>query len=223
MPKPFEQLLVWHDPVPRPGPENMAVDEVLLKTIGDTPVLRIYEWEGEWVSLGYFQELAAAQALFEGEDVQFVRRMTGGGVVDHRHDQTYSLIIPRGHPLAEARGVESYRIIHEAVAHALTASGTPARLVAEDGAGKSLACFEKPVAWDVVGDDGRKLAGAGQKRTKTGLLHQGSVLGGQDLEGELAKVLAATSQGWSPPPAWRSQAKALVPKRYNSSAWLERR
>ena len=144
--------------------------------------------------------------------------MTGGGVVDHRQDQTYSLIIPRGHPLAEARGAESYRIIHEAVAQALTTAGTPARLVSEDGAGDSAACFKRPVAWDVVGEDGRKLAGGGQKRTRAGLLHQGSVVKGGAIQLSWAEAFTDCPDTWLPGAEIFDAARAE--SRYASPEWL---
>ena len=37
----FERLLLWLDPVKRPGPEAMAVDEWLLETAAQ-PILRVY-------------------------------------------------------------------------------------------------------------------------------------------------------------------------------------
>lgn len=46
----FEELVVWRDLIPRSGPENMAIDCGLL-TLGK-PVLRLYEWAGDWVSYG---------------------------------------------------------------------------------------------------------------------------------------------------------------------------
>ena len=57
----LQQALI--DPDARPGPENMAVDECLLEELGEVPVLRIYDWAGDWVSLGYFQ----GQKPFERE------------------------------------------------------------------------------------------------------------------------------------------------------------
>ena len=36
-------------------------------------------------------------------------------------------------------------------------------------------CFQQPVRYDLVDELGNKLAGAGQRRGKQGLLHQGSV------------------------------------------------
>jgi len=222
MDQPFERLLVWEDPVARSGPENMAVDEVLLEGLGEEVVLRIYGWEGDWVSLGYFQKLGGARRVGAGEDGEFVRRMTGGGLVDHRADVTYTLLVPRGHGLAEARGKKSYRVIHGAVVEALRRAGVVARMVAEDGGGESPACFEKAVAWDVVGADGRKMAGAGQKRGKAGLMHQGSVLGCGAVRGELGERLGREVVAWRPSEGVMGRVGGVCGK-YESGEWVGRR
>ena len=118
-----------------------------------------------------------------------VRRATGGGVVSHLNDWTYSLIAPAGSALAEAKATESYRSVHAAIADALALLGVPAELVpcprescgvagaGEGGAARQPGvCFVRPETYDVVrGDDGRKLAGAAQKRTRAGILFQGSL------------------------------------------------
>ena len=222
----LERLLLWRDPEARPGPENMAVDELLLENLGEEPVLRIYDWAGDWVSLGYFQELAEARRLFAGEGLEFVRRMTGGGIVDHRCDLTYSLLVPRGTELAEGRGDESYRAIHGAVAVALQRAGRAARMLTEDEPSDSAACFEKGVAWDVAGEGGGKLAGAGQKRSREGLLHQGSVLA-PEVCGELEKILpgclAEEVVEWRPDAGLLDRARSLAGGKYAKAAWLERR
>lgn len=168
----FGKLLLWVDPVRRSGPEAMAVDEWLLET-ASMPVLRVYRWAGEWGSVGYFGKIAEASAAFPGLDL--VRRWTGGGIVDHRADWTYTLVAPQGEPLAGWRGAESYRRIHEALAETLAAEGIAARSSAGDGETGAALCFENPVSHDLIGVNGGKLAGAGQRRSRQGLLHQGSV------------------------------------------------
>ncbi len=175
----FEQLHVWIDPVKRPGPEAMAVDEWLLETMV-TPVLRIYGWLGEWGSVGYFGQLTAARAAFP--ELEWVRRWTGGGTVDHRADWSYTVVAPAGTVIAGLRGAESYRILHEALARTLLDEGIDARLsTGADLTGAAL-CFENPVGHDLIDPAGRKLAGAGQRRTRRGLLHQGSVAAPCDEE-----------------------------------------
>lgn len=177
----FRELLLWMDPVMRSGPEAMAVDEWLLDT-AERPVLRVYRWAGDWASLGYFGKIGEARGLFPG--VALVRRWTGGGMVDHRADWTYTVVAPQGEPLAGWRGAESYRQLHAALAATLNAEGTMARLSEGEGETGAALCFENPVSHDLLGADGRKLAGAGQRRSRCGLLHQGSVSQGRLDEGK---------------------------------------
>lgn len=189
----FEQLQVWLDPVKRPGPEAMAVDEWLLET-SEAPVLRIYSWLGEWGSIGYFGKLSAARAAFP--EIDWVRRWTGGGTVDHRADWTYTLVAPAGFGIAGMRGAESYRIVHEALALALRDEGIDVSLSAGTDLTGAALCFDNPVGHDLMDPAGRKLAGAGQRRTRRGFLHQGSVAAPCDEEtshkrsGRLADLLA---------------------------------
>ncbi len=146
----------------------MAVDEALLREVRE-PVLRIYEWSVPAVSLGYFQPVALA-----GER-PFVRRYTGGGLVDHERDVTYTIVLPRAHPWMEMSAPESYCHIHLGVQAALAACGIASELTPAAHAIESEACFAKPVKFDIVAGTA-KLSGAAQRRTREGLLHQGSIL-----------------------------------------------
>ena len=210
----FQKLLFWRDSQARSGPENMAVDEALMTEVGEIPILRLYEWSGDWVSLGYFQSLAAARKIF-GPKPKYVRRWTGGGVVDHRNDTTYSLMIPRLAGLASIGGAESYRQIHEALARCLRDRGNACELVSRDSASDSVACFEKPVEWDLLCQGG-KIAGAGQRRTRQGILHQGSVMAESADLAELARYLSEEVIEWIP-----AIEEQLNP-RYESDAWRDR-
>ena len=179
------ELHVWHDVEARDGPANMAMDEWLWRH-STAPLLRVYHWSGEWMSIGYFSE---SSAVPEGR--AFVRRPTGGGLVDHRKDWTYTLIVPRGHALAELPGAESYRMVHQALCDVLVNEGQPCRLLVDDVAEHSDFCFRQPVRHDLIDDQGHKLAGAGQRRGKQGLLHQGSVQAAQDPSVQRGLALAA--------------------------------
>jgi lipoate-protein ligase A len=221
----FERLHLWIDPVKRPGPAAMAVDEWLLET-AEIPVLRVYGWLGEWASVGYFGNLAEAAASFPG--VERVRRWTGGGTVDHRQDWTYTVVAPTGETLAGLRGSESYRVLHAALAEALLAEEIDARLsTGAEETGAAL-CFENPVSHDLVGAGNRKLAGAGQRRTSRGLLHQGSVAAAcapessQSRAERLATRLAETweMRGFNPP---EDVIARKIRERYATPAWTRRR
>jgi lipoate-protein ligase A len=100
-------MIPWRLLIHGPGSpaQNMAIDEALLREVLE-PVLRIYEWNVPAVSLGYFQPAALAG------DRPFVRRYTGGGLVDHARDITYTIVVPRAHPWMELSAPESYRYIH---------------------------------------------------------------------------------------------------------------
>ena len=219
------RLQVWLDPLARSGPEAMAVDEWLLET-AVRPVLRVYRWLGEWGSVGYFGALAEARAAFPG--VSWVRRWTGGGTVDHRMDWTYTVIAPVGEKLTTLRGAESYRVVHAALAAALVAEGVEARLSTGTAASGVAACFENPVSHDLIGGGGRKLAGAGQRRSRSGLLHQGSVAVNGEIvaSGHRAENLAGgLAQSWElmdfqPPP---DIIAAKIAGRYGRHDWTERR
>ena len=79
----FHELIVIDDPTPRPGPLNMAIDEVLLPTARPA-ILRFYRWNAPSVSFGYFVRFAEARETAGNRDV--VRRWTGGGIVPHSED-----------------------------------------------------------------------------------------------------------------------------------------
>ncbi|MEI6676434.1 MAG: hypothetical protein WCO57_14790 [Verrucomicrobiota bacterium] len=187
----FDSLRLWLDPVQRPGPEAMAVDQWLLET-ATAPVLRVYGWSGAWASVGYFGKLDDARAALHG--VRWVRRWTGGGAVDHRADWTYSVVAPASTDLANMRGAESFRRIHLALAEALRVEGMAVRLSAGDEQTGAALCFENPVGHDLVRGDGQKLAGAGQRRTRHGLLHQGSVAAACDDEASKNRAVALASK-----------------------------
>lgn len=189
----MQQLQLWMDDVARSGPDNMARDEQMMATV-ELPTLRVYRWASNWASYGYFgNEMAAKSALAQSR--RWVRRPTGGGVVDHAADWTYTLAIPASHELAQRRGVASYQVIHQALCHALNQEDCGEfALAVNPFSPNQLACFVAPVKYDIVDATGCKWAGAGQRRFRHGLLHQGSVarrpLNGQPRAQRLAQQLA---------------------------------
>ncbi len=202
---------------------NMAIDEALLREVRE-PVLRLYEWAVPAVSLGYFQPAALAG------DRLFVRRYTGGGLVDHVRDVTYTIVLPRAHAWLELSAPESYRLIHEGVQAALAACGVAGELAPAAHAIESDACFQKPVKFDLVARDGDagKLSGAAQRRTREGLLHQGSILlpdpaRNAALRAAFAEAFAARLGLLLAPgeatAAESARAVALDRERYATEAW----
>lgn len=221
----LSELKTWQDAIPRSGVMNMAIDQLLLEEISDTPILRFYNWKSPSVSLGYFESLATTQEIFYGENLDFIRRMTGGGIVDHRHDLTYTLAIPRSHPWATLRGAESYHLIHQSAAKALNVTGTHCILTPVNTGNGSASCFDNPVAYDIITPAGDKLAGAGQRHTRQGLLHQGSVIGITDEQSwrdSFISFLADRVIPWSPKIDFTTRATHIAATRYARPEWLER-
>jgi len=230
----FESLDVWRDPQPRSGAENMAVDQLLMEQVGregGSPLLRIYAWSEPTVTFGYFLPLSDATDAFssspssDAAPLTYVRRWTGGGVVDHRIDLTYTLMVPRDHPLASARGAESYRVIHQALTDTLNALGENVRLTVVDEGDGGAACFTNPVAYDLTNQAGEKVAGAGQRRSRYGLLHQGSVITDVDeaqFRGVFFEALSQNVQEKTPSAELLAEAKKLAAERYAAKAWLRK-
>lgn len=224
----FKTLEYWRDGHARSGAENMAVDQLLLEKAGQYPLLRVYRWSEPTVSFGYFHSLQDARSAFPATAAQplaYVRRWTGGGVVDHRVDLTYTLVIPRGCPLADERGTQSYRLIHQMLGETLNKLGQEVRLVAADDHNSGSVCFSNPVAFDLTDAKGMKIAGAGQRRTRHGLLHQGSLhtaLDGGILGRELALHLAGEVREYATSESFTGQVSALAAERYSSETWLSK-
>jgi lipoate-protein ligase A len=150
---------------------NMATDDVLLRTATQRhrPLLRIYTWVRPSISIGYFQKFPTALA---GE-YDIVRRPTGGGLVYHVTDTTFTVVVPPGHALYRLTTHAAYCAIHGAVAGALQLPSHIADQKKPAPRG-NYECFQNPVPGDVVAGD-QKLAGGAQRRNRDGLLHQGSI------------------------------------------------
>jgi len=158
----------------RPAAENMALDEVLLTAAPELgrPVLRFYSWTEAAATFGYFQKFAELERLTVLRPL--VRRPTGGGLVPHDADWTYSLTFPPDDCWYKLKAVESYRRLHEWIQVAFQKTGTAAELSPGSKREFPSQCFSGPERFDLVWQD-RKIAGAAQRRTRQGMLIQGSI------------------------------------------------
>lgn len=215
------ELRVYEDTEPRSAAMNMAVDEALLESAA-APSLRFYSWRRPSLSFGYFGAFADVAA--EETRREIVRRWTGGGIVLHGSDLTYSLILPSKNaaPAHQSRAI--YRQIHEAIREALS-SHAKVTLASRNAPKTSDACFANPVIADVLAN-GRKIAGAAQRRTRAGLLHQGSIQYEalpRDFSKAFASLLCPGFARMPFPPALIERAEILSEQKYESAEWLHRR
>jgi lipoyl(octanoyl) transferase len=153
---------------------NMALDEALLEAMPRwrVPVLRFYGWNSPAASFGYFQKYSDVERATLLRPL--VRRPTGGGIVPHDADWTYSLVFPAGHPWHALVAVESYRRVHEWIQSAFAKLDIAAELAPHARKAEAGQCFAGHEKFDVLWRQ-KKIAGAAQRRTRAGLLIQGSV------------------------------------------------
>ena len=237
--------------------ENMAIDFLLLQRYPEQNASRFrhYEWRGPAFTFGYSQKIeyvranlpskaSAAEGLPDSFHPELCRRATGGGIVDHRNDWTYALVLPRGLAIYEARATQAYHDVHACLVEALGALGQPAVLKAscdpievcegEQPSAMPTICFVRAELYDVLNSvTGEKIAGAAMKRNKHGLLFQGSIeksrLGPVDWDGfqekfttALGRLLGMEAQEVPWPELNEDEVSGLI-EQYSAPEWNEAR
>jgi lipoate-protein ligase A len=173
------------DTGPLSAGENMAIDEALLSCFDQEeslPVLRLYGWSPPAFSCGRFQRPEETLALEKcrTNGVQVVRRITGGGLLYHGEELTYSLVCPVGFVPGRlsVKGaffhltsflIAFYRQLGLKPAHAADYYGTAKQL-----GGRSPLCFAGIESCDIVIND-RKIGGNAQRRLKDVIFQHGSI------------------------------------------------
>jgi lipoate-protein ligase A len=230
----FAALDVFNDVAPHSASLNMAIDEALLES-ATIPSIRFYGWHSPALSFGYFGRFADV-AIYSGER-DLVRRWTGGGIVFHGEDLTYSIVIPASDPAFDQSSTAIYEGIHCALADILNEAGSRAVVAGGvDPGGIAVAvraavnaagynCFANPVRADVM-INGRKVAGAAQRRTRRGLLQQGSIQGTRvntDLGLRFARALSANCREVELNQRISRRAQELTQQKYGTDSWQRKR
>lgn len=163
--------------------ENMRLDAELLENLESESILHFYEWDKQSISYGYFvkpEQFLNLEKVKE-QRIDLARRPTGGGVVFHLWDFAFSVLIPASSPNFSLNSLENYAYVNSAVLDAVQkflGEKTTMELIPQDAeswdAKCSSFCMAKPTKYDVV-LSGRKIAGAAQRKTKRGFLHQGTI------------------------------------------------
>jgi hypothetical protein len=211
---------------------NMAMDDALLQAMPrlQKPVLRFYGWTEPAATFGYFQkylEVGRATALRP-----LIRRPTGGGIVPHDADWTYSLAFPAAHEWHALKAVESYRRVHEWIQSAFAGLNVATELAPCCRKTAPGQCFAGHEQFDLLWQ-GRKIAGAAQRRTRAGLLVQGSVQPpplSLDRAGWQAAMREAARERWgvewaeaAPDAELRRHAETLAAQRYAQTGYNQKR
>jgi lipoate-protein ligase A len=210
---------------------NMVLDEALLEAMPrlGKPVLRFYGWTEPAATFGYFQKYADVERVTLLRPL--IRRPTGGGIVPHDADWTYSLVFPPGHEWHSFKAEESYRRVHEWIQSAFAKLNVITKL-APCSQKSAIGCFIGYTKFDLLWD-GKKIAGAAQRRNKLGLLIQGSVQPPpiSPSRADWEKAVCAVAQrdfdvAWtefSPDAKMRTRADELVHEKYSQEIYNRKR
>lgn len=216
---------------------QMAADEALCETLPAPYLLRFYNWKEPGVTFGYSQRRkAVAEALAAaGCPIKAVtRRPTGGGIVFHETDLTFSFIFPS--PGAYFEPGKTYDRLHRAITAEYSRQGVSFDLLNEKTRDYAvndpvMNCFAKPVNMDIL-YNGKKVLGGALRKFGEHMLYQASfqapdarekatrhrnavikALGGEfGLEWEVTGMPEGTS----------AKAGAIAETKYRDPAWNER-
>ncbi len=192
------------------GAENMRIDRQLLDSVTaqSVPTVRLYSWEPECISLGYFQkpEEQLNLALIKKEGIDVVNRFTGGRAVLHSGELTYSVVGSVNSENFETLD-STFMHISTAICKGLQSLGIPADLkrgsakVSSNGSAPKLTtappCFSSTSKHELVIND-KKIVGSAQRRTKQGFIQHGSIMLNNRFQDLGRYLLNASVKGTKP-------------------------
>ncbi len=158
--------------------DNMLIDKELFKAFkpNGLPCFRVYEWEPSF-TYGVSQKI---ETLTDREDLKMfgsnhAQRMTGGGILFHGNDISYSLVIPTFY--VQGLSVKaSFELIGTFLMAFYRSLGLEP-IYAKDAKvnlSKSEYCQEGYEPYDIL-IDGKKIGGNAQRRTKEAIFQHGSI------------------------------------------------
>ena len=162
--------------------EHMALDEETVRFFTEGVFLRFYRWSSEKaLTFGYSQNMGEVEKAMQIKAFQadFTRRPTGGGIVYHEGDLTFSLVFS-----SRATPSDIYAGLHSFIQAELAKTGAvsqrfdlslPATAYAPSVNHQASACFIRPVENDLLAQDGQKILGGAIRRFGERVLYQGSL------------------------------------------------
>ena len=157
---------------------QMALDEALLVfSPNESLTLRFYSWAGPAATFGRHQSFRFIEQELEKAGkprLSRARRITGGGLVFHEGDLTFSLTFPWVDFISPA---EIYQRLHHLIAHEIAKEGVFLDLKPEPPAtpGLNKICFSMPEKSDLMTPSGKKILGGALCRKNRRGLYQGSL------------------------------------------------
>ena len=170
---------------------NMAIDEALTRKCIDSEdrpaTIRFYTWKETSCSIGYFQKMKDVLKNQNYKRIPVVRRPTGGGIVYHGNDITFSIVKKRMQPGRQENITSFYKLIGESLLRGLERLGftctfylpeeTSHRSAQErkplnDNHTQQSFCSVTPTKYDIM-IAGSKVAGYAARKSQGAVLCQG--------------------------------------------------
>jgi len=165
--------------------ENMQIDTKLLEELNENscPTLHLYDWKGDCATYGYFVDPFhfLSKDGVERKGLHLARRPTGGGIIFHVWDLAFSVAVPAHSKYFSQNTLDNYGFVNNAVLKAakeFLQTSDELTIIPQDFSAKDVSCkrfcMAQPTKYDVI-LHGKKIAGAAQRKTKQGFLHQGTI------------------------------------------------
>ncbi len=170
---------------------NMAIDEALTRKCIDSEerpaAIRFYTWKETSCSIGYFQKMKDVLKVPDNKRIPVVRRPTGGGIVYHGDDITFSIIKRRIQSNRQENITSFYKHIGESLLMGLERLGftctsylpekeshrsAQERKPLNDSHTQQSFCSETPTKYDIM-INGSKVAGYAARKSQGAVLCQG--------------------------------------------------
>lgn len=156
---------------------NYAISQQL-----NQPVFRLYGWAPKCVSLGRNQKENINKDFCKTDNIDIVRRLTGGRALLHDNELTYSFVCPVSFLKNGETVIQSYKEISGALALGLKQLGIDAQFPEEK---KASTHFEYCMSLSTGADlsvNGKKIVGSAQFRKQGYILQHGSIMFDYDKE-----------------------------------------
>ncbi len=166
-----------------PGFRQMAIDEALYRLAApdQAPVVRFYTWQNPTLSLGFFQDYkkVVCESFIVHNNIDVVRRITGGRAVLHHDELTYAIAAPLSSRFENQSLQETYRLIAEALNLGLLEMGFDQSSIFNGTQpaheGRLPQCFVTVSKYE-ISKETRKMIGSAQKRSRDRFIQHGSIL-----------------------------------------------
>ena len=158
--------------------EQMSLDEVICETMPEKYILRFFNWKEKGITFGFSQRYSNVINTLEPSyrDFKMTRRPTGGGIVIHESDITFSFIFyspEMFNPNA------TYEKLHSLIKNEYESNGISIDIANGiksnyDINTPTMDCFKKPVEKDLL-VGGKKVLGGALRKFSDYLLYQASL------------------------------------------------